>query len=235
MLEMNFEIARHNMIEQQIRPWNVIDPVALDALDAIPRENYVLEGMKESAFSDVELPIGHNQVMLFPKIEAKILQSVQIQKTDNVLEIGTGSGYMTALLAHLADKVCTVEIHEQLSQQAQATLTAESFENITFIVADAAEGFDQNAPYDVIILTGSVPKLPESFKKSLKKGGRLFAVIGTAPVMEATLITRVSSDQYSSEVLFSGVNRLQPLSTILRMKNKMNSFIDKKTLNKFFC
>ncbi|MCU7799981.1 MAG: protein-L-isoaspartate O-methyltransferase [gamma proteobacterium symbiont of Lucinoma myriamae] len=199
---MNFEIARHNMIEQQIRPWNVIDPVTLDALDAIPRENYVLEAMKESAFSDVELPIGHDQVMLFPKIEAKILQSVQVQKTDTVLEIGTGSGYMTALLAHLADKVCTVEIHEQLSLQAQEKLAAEGFDNVTFVVADAAKGFDQNAPYDVIILTGSVPQLPESFKQSLKKGGRLFAVIGTAPVMEATLITRVSSSQYSSEVLF---------------------------------
>lgn len=202
MLEMNFEIARHNMIEQQIRPWNVIDPVTLDALDAVPRENYVLEAMKESAFSDVELPIDQDQVMLCPKIEAKILQSVQVQKTDNVLEIGTGSGYMTALLAHLADKVCTVEIHEQLSQQAQEKLTTEGFDNVTFVVDDAAKGFDQNAPYDVIVLTGSIPQLPESFKQSLKKGGRLFAVIGTAPVMEATLITRVSSSQYAAEVLF---------------------------------
>ena len=202
MLEMNFEIARHNMIEQQIRPWNVIDPMVLDALEAIPRENYVSDEMKESAFSDVELPIGHGQVMLFPKIEAKILQAVQVQKTDNVLEIGTGSGYMTALLAHFADKVCSVEIHDQLSQKAQEKLSKEGFDNVTFVVADAAKGFDQNAPYDVIILTGSVPQLPEGFKQSLKKGGRLFAVIGSAPVMEATLITRVSSSQYSSEILF---------------------------------
>jgi len=202
MLEMNFEIARHNMIEQQIRPWNVIDPVVLDTLEAVPREHYVADELKESAFSDVELPIDQNQVMLFPKIEAKILQSVQLKKTDNVLEIGTGSGYMTALLAHLAHKVCTVEIHQQLSQSAQHKLGAEGFENVTFVVDDAANGFDQYAPYDVIILTGSVPELPESFKKSLAKGGRLFAVTGTSPVMEATLITRVSSSQYSSEVLF---------------------------------
>ncbi len=202
MFEMNFEIARHNMIEQQIRPWNVIDPVVLDVLEAIPRENYVSDKMKESAFSDVELPIGHDQLMLSPKIEAKILQAVQVQKTDNVLEIGTGSGYMTALLAQLADKVCSVEIHEQLSQQAQEKLTGEGFDNVTFVVADAARGFDQNAPYDVIILTGSVPQLPEAYKQSLKKGGRLFAVIGSAPVMEATLITRVSSSQYSTEILF---------------------------------
>ena len=211
MIEMNFETARHNMIEQQIRPWNVIDPVALDTLEAIPRENYVSDDYKKSAFSDVELPIGHNQVMLFPKIEAKILQTVQIQKTDNVLEIGTGSGYMTALLAHLADKVCTVEIHEELSRQAQERLSSEGFDNITFLIGDAVKSVDDTAAgfgdmakgsYDVIILTGSVPRLPEHFKHNLKTGGRLFAVIGTAPVMEATLITRVAADQYSYEALF---------------------------------
>jgi len=202
MIEMNFETARHNMIEQQIRPWNVIDPVALDALESIPRENFVSDAMKESAFSDVELPIGCNQVMLPPKIEAKILQAVQVQESDNVLEIGTGSGYMTAVLAHLADRVTTVEIHDELSQQAEAKVRAEGIDNVNFIVTDAANGFEQNGPFDVIILTGSVPKLPESFKQSLKPGGRLFAVIGTAPVMEATLITRVSSSQYSTEGLF---------------------------------
>ncbi|MCK5666240.1 MAG: protein-L-isoaspartate O-methyltransferase [Thiotrichaceae bacterium] len=213
---MNFEIARHNMIEQQIRPWNVIDPVVLDVLEAIPRENYVPDEMKESAFSDVELPISHDQLMLSPKIEAKILQAVQVQKTDNVLEIGTGSGYMTALLAQLADKVCSVEIHEPLSQQAQEKLTEEGFDNVTFVVADAARGFDQNAPYDVIILTGSVPQLPEAYKQSLKKGGRLFAVIGSAPVMEATLITRVSSSQYSTEILFE--TEIPELENITRDK-----------------
>lgn len=202
MIEMNFETARHNMIEQQIKPWNVIDPVALDALEAIPRENFVSEEFKESAFSDAELPIGHNQVMLCPKIEAKILQAVQVQKTDNILEIGTGSGYMTALLAHLADTVCSVEIHSELSQQAKQKLSAEEFDNVTFVVDDAANGYEQNGPYDVIILTGSVPQLPESFKQSLKPGGRLFAVIGSAPAMEATLITRVSSTQFSYEGLF---------------------------------
>ncbi len=202
MLEMNFEIARHNMIEQQIRPWNVIDPITLEALDVIPRENYVPDTMKRSAFADTQLPIGHNQVMLCPKIEAHILQSLQVQETDSVLEIGTGSGYMTALLAHLADKVCSVEIIESLSQSAQQKLASEGFENITFVVDDAAQGYEQNSPYDVIVITGSVAQLAESFKTSLKKGGRLFAVIGNAPVMEATLITRVSSNQYRTEVLF---------------------------------
>ncbi len=204
MLEMNFETARHNMIEQQIRPWNVIDPVVLDALEAVPREDYVAENFKQSAFSDVELPIGNGQVMLFPKIEAKILQAVQVKKTDNVLEIGTGSGYLTALLAHLADKVCSVEIDEQLSQQAQTKLAAEGFDNISFIVEDGVNGSKAmaNGPYDVIILSGSVTQLPDSFQANLKRKGRIFAVIGTAPVMEATLITRVSNTRFAKEVLF---------------------------------
>lgn len=219
MIEMNFETARHNMIEQQIRPWNVIDPIVLDALEAIPRENYVSKELKESAFSDVELPIGCNQVMLSPKIEAKILQAVQVQKTDKVLEIGTGSGYMTALLAHLADKVCSVEINSELSQQAEQKLSDEGINNVTFVVDDAANGFPHNGPYDVIILTGSLPQLPESFKQSLKPGGRLFAVIGTAPIMEATLITRVSTSQFSYEGLF------ETLIPELENVTRVNSFV----------
>lgn len=206
MFEMNFETARHNMIEQQIRPWNVIDPVALDAIEMIPRENFVPAELRNSAFSDVELPIGCNQVMLFPKIEAKILQSVQIKKTDSVLEIGTGSGYLTALLAHLAEQVCSIEIHEALSIQAQEKLNNEGFDNIKFIIDDASkvitDNSEQNTAYDVIVLTGSVSPLPDKLKQSLKIGGRLFAVIGTSPTMEATLITRVSTTQYSNEVLF---------------------------------
>ena len=202
MNEMNFETARHNMIEQQIRPWNVIDPDALDAIEAIPRENFVSDELKESAFSDVELPIGCNQLMLAPKMEAKILQSTQIKKTDNVLEIGTGSGYLTALLAHLAARVTSVEIHSELSETAAARLQAEGIKNVHFVVDDAANGYGHMNSYDVIVLTGSVPELPESFKQNLKPGGRLFAVIGTAPVMEATLITRISPTQFASEVLF---------------------------------
>ena len=202
MNEMNFETARHNMIEQQIRPWNVIDPAALDAIEAIPRENFVSDELKESAFSDVELPIGCNQLMLPPKIEAKILQSTQIKKTDNVLEIGTGSGYLTALLAHLAARVTSVEIHSELSETAAARLQSEGIKNVHFVVDDAANGYGHMNSYDVIVLTGSVPELPESFKQNLKPGGRLFAVIGTAPVMEATLITRISPTQFASEVLF---------------------------------
>jgi protein-L-isoaspartate(D-aspartate) O-methyltransferase len=219
MIEMNFEIARHNMIEQQIRPWNVIDPIALNALEAIPREDYVSDELKKSAFSDVELPIGCHQVMLSPKIEAKILQAVQIKKTDSVLEIGTGSGYMTALLSHLAKNVCTVEIHNELSQLAEKKLLAEGFDNITFLIDDVTKDFQKNTKqqetYDVIILTGSMPQMPETFKQSLKPGGRLFAVIGTEPLMEAILMTRVSNNQFSHEVLFE--------TTIPALENASNA------------
>ena len=202
MTEMNFETARHNMIEQQIKPWNVIDPIAIDALESIPREDFVADPLKESAFTDCELPIACNQVMLAPKIEAKILQAVQVQKSDAVLEIGTGSGYMTALLAHLAATVRSIEIHKELSQTAEKRMQQAELDNVTFVVDDATQTTTEENTYDVIILTGSMPELPESFKQGLKVNGRLFAVIGTDPIMNATLMTRVSADQFSSEVLF---------------------------------
>ncbi len=219
MMEINFETARHNMIEQQIRPWNVIDPVALEALETIPRENFVADELKEAAFSDVELPIGHGQLMLAPKIEAKILQAVQVKETDKVLEIGTGSGYLTALLAHLADTVITVELYEDLSELARKRVEAEGIKNVRFVVADTANGYSGGGPYDVIVITGSVPELPESFKQSLKIGGRLFAVTGESPVMEAILITRVSEKQFSEQYLFE--TDLQPLEHV----NKKSRFI----------
>lgn len=212
MTEMNFETARHNMIEQQIRPWNVIDQVSLDVMEMIPRENFVTDEYKNVAFSDIELPIGFGQQMLAPKIEGKILQAVQVKKKDKVLEIGTGSGYLTALLASLANEVCSIELHEELSQLAQQRLAAENISNVSYIVADAANGYTQNAPYDVIVLTGSVPSIADEFKNSLAAGGRLFAVVGTGEVMEATLITRASDNTFAEETLFETV--IPPLENI---------------------
>ena len=212
MTEMNFETARHNMIEQQIRPWNVIDQVSLDVMEMVPRENFVADKYKNVAFADLELPIGFGQLMLAPKIEAKILQALQVKKTEYILEIGTGSGYLTALLASLGKQVHTIELHDTLSKLAQQRLAAENITNVTFSVADATHGYNWNRPYNVIVLTGSVPAITDDFKNSLTVGGRLFAVVGSGEVMEATLVTRAADNSFAEEPLFETI--LQPLENI---------------------
>ncbi len=204
------EIARFNMIEQQIRTWEVLDPMVLDVLDRVPRENFVTDSQKGLAFADIELPIGYGQTMLSPKLEGRILQAVAVKKTDKVLVIGTGSGYLTALLASLAKHVDAVEIHPELSAQAQARLDQLKIRNVTLHVADAANGFAAAVPYDVIVFTGSMPLRPVAAEKMLKVGGRLFAVIGEMPIMEATLTQRVSQEAYRHEAIFETC--LPPLS-----------------------
>lgn len=204
------EIARFNMIEQQIRTWEVLDPVVLNVLDSVPRENFVAESQKGLAFADIELPIGFGETMLSPKLEGRILQAVTVKKTDKVLVIGTGSGYLTALFATLAKHVDAVDIHPELSAQAQARLDQLKIRNVSLHVADAANGFSAGAPYDVIVFTGSMPLRPVAAEKILKVGGRLFAVIGEMPIMEATLTQRVSEDAYRHEAIFETC--LPPLS-----------------------
>lgn len=198
----NVSEARFNMIEQQIRTWEVLDPVVLAVLDRVPRENFVAEAQKGLAFADIELPIGQGQTMLSPKVEGRILQAVEVKNTDKVLLVGTGSGYLTALLATLADHVHAVEIHPELSAVAQARLQQQNIHNVTLHVADAANGFAAAAPYDVIIFTGSLPLRPVAAEKMLNVGGRLFAVIGEEPIMAATLTRRVSEDAFRHEAIF---------------------------------
>ena len=198
----NMDQARFNMIEQQIRTWEVLDPVVLAVLDKVPRENFVAESQVGLAFADVELPIGEGQTMLSPKLEGRILQAVGVKKTDKVLVVGTGSGYLTALLATLADHVHAVEIYPELSNTAQYRLQAQSIHNVTLHVADAANGFAQEAPYDVIVFTGSLPLRPVAAEKMLNVGGRLFAVIGEMPIMQATLTQRISADAFRHETIF---------------------------------
>jgi len=213
--QMDFERARFNMVEQQIRPWEVLDQRVLDLLLRVRREDYVPEAYRTLAFADMEIPLGHGEKMLQPKLEARMLQELALKETDRILEVGTGSGYMTALLASLGGHVYSIEIISEFSASAAARLKAHAIENVTLEVGDAARGWDRHSPYDAILLTGSVPILPEAFQKSLKPGGRLMAVIGEAPVMEAQLVTCVSAGIYNSVGLFETCiaplrNALQP-------------------------
>ncbi|MCB5188852.1 protein-L-isoaspartate O-methyltransferase [Methylobacillus caricis] len=201
-MHKDVEQARFNMIEQQIRPWEVLDGSVLDLLGKVPREAFVPEQYRGLAFADLEIPIGFGQTMLSPKMEGRILQALEIKPTDKVLEIGTGSGYLTALLATLAREVHSIEINAELSQSAQLRLAQQQLTNVTLHVGDGAMGWPSNGPYDVIVFTGSLPLLPEQIQQSLHVNGRLFAVIGEAPAMEATMIQRIGADTFRRDILF---------------------------------
>ena len=202
---MNFETARHNMIEQQIRPWDVLDLTVLNLMKEVHREDFVPAEYKTMAFSDFEIPLGKGEFMLPPRLEARFLQALKIQPHETVLEIGTGSGYMTALLAQLALRVFSVDIDQQMSTEAGRKLASHDISNVTLEIGDGASGWDNHAPYDVILLTGSVPKLSENFEQSLNINGRLLAVVGDAPNMEVQRITRLGDDKFKREFLFETV------------------------------
>jgi protein-L-isoaspartate(D-aspartate) O-methyltransferase len=209
------EQARFNMIEQQIRPCDVLEGRILDLLKHVRREHYVPKDMREMAFMDMEIPLGYGASMWQPKLEARTVQELHLTKSDKVLEVGTGSGYLTALLSVLAGHVTSVEIVPELSAMAGQNLQAYRHDNVTLEIGDAARGWGGGTSYDVIVLTGSTPLLPAAFQNSLKIGGRLFAIVGDAPVMEARLITRVAPDTYETvNIMESCVaplqNALQP-------------------------
>lgn len=211
---MDIERARYNMIESQIRTWEVLDQQVLDTLFGIKREEFVPEQYRPLAFVDMEIPIGHGEVMLAPKLEARMLQEVTLRPTDRVLEVGTGSGYMSALLARLSAQVYSVELHPDLSASAAAKLAAHGITNVTNETGDAAQGWSRNAPYDVIVLTGSVPVLPAAFRAQLRPGGRLLAIVGDAPVMTARLTTCVAEGVYNETGLFETC--IAPLRNVLQ-------------------
>ena len=202
---MNLEQARHNMVEQQIRPWEVLDQDILDLLYAVPREEFVPAEYRNLAFSDLEIPLGEGERMWAPKIEARVLQELAIQRSERVLEVGTGSGYLTALLAHRAAQVYTVEIRPALAEFGRANLARNGRDNVTAEVGDGAHGYAKWAPYDVIVLTGSTPLLPQSLLEGLAPGGRLFAVVGDAPAMAARIHTCVAPGTFRSLDLFETV------------------------------
>jgi protein-L-isoaspartate(D-aspartate) O-methyltransferase len=202
MMATHTEQARFNMIAQQIRPAEVLDEHVLEAMMEIPREDFVPEHFKDLAFSDINVEIGHDEVMMKPIMEARLLQALNIQPSDNILEIGTGSGYFTALLARLGSHVQSVEIEPAFLKQAEARLSAHGITNVTLIEGDASHGWKEGGPFDVIAITGSIPILPENFQQQLTVGGRMVVITGTSPVMETLLITRVADDQWERRSLF---------------------------------
>ena len=202
---MNIEQARFNMIEQQIRPWEVLDQKVLDLLFVVKREDFAPPPYRNLAFADLEIPLGSGQVMLAPKIEAKQLQELGIKKTDKVLEIGAGSGYMAALLAAHAEHVVTVECRPELAEFAKQNLQRAGINNVTVEIGDGVNGWSQRGPYDAIVVSGSVPVVPDALLKQLRVGGRMAVVVGEAPVMEAQLITCTAEGVFNTVNLFETV------------------------------
>lgn len=202
------------MVEQQIRPWEVLDQDVLDLLYAVPREEFVPPQYRALAFGDMEIPLGEGERMWAPKIEARVMQALAVQRTERVLEVGTGSGYLTALLAHRAAHVTSLEIRPSLAGFGRANLARHGRPNVTVEVGDAACGYPNGAPYDVIVLTGSTPQLPQSLLDEVAPGGRLFAVVGEAPVMTATILHRAAGGAFRTVELFETL--LAPLVNCVR-------------------
>lgn len=204
MNEMNFERARYNMIEQQIRPWSVLDYHVLDVLGRLPRERFVPSAYRGLAYADIRVPLGHGQTMMPPVVEGRMLQNLDLERDDHVLEIGTGSGYLTACLASLAETVDSVDIHEDFVTSAGDRLRDLGIANVNLATGDASAGWDGGRQYDAIALTGAVPEVPAAFRQALAPGGRLFAIIGDAdqPIMEAVQVVRLGTDEWSTESLF---------------------------------
>jgi protein-L-isoaspartate(D-aspartate) O-methyltransferase len=204
---MDLKQAIFNMVEQQIRPWDVLDPKVLDLFMTVSRHKFVDPSQHKLAYSDIELPIidseNSQQTMLFPKVEGRILQAVDAGEEDSVLEIGTGYGYLTALLASVSKTVTTVEFHQSIQDIAKKNLA--SFKNINYQIGDGATNWDDNNNYDVIVLGGASSKISADYKNKLKLGGRLFTTVGKNPVMVSQVLTRVSNTEWENETLFETV------------------------------
>lgn len=202
---MDIEQARFNMVEQQIRTWEVLDPAVLDLLFTVRREDYVAAEHRSLAFADLELPLPGGERMWQPKLEARVLQELKLRRSESVLEIGTGSGYFTALLAASANDVTSVEIDAELASSARARLARHGFNGVRVEVGDGSRGWGHEL-YDVIVLTGSTPLLPERFPAQLRPNGRVFAIVGEAPAMTARLVawtapgSRVTTDLFETVV-----------------------------------
>lgn len=198
-------VARRNMLDQQIRPWDVTDERVLDIIARTPRDEYVPVQYRDLAYVDMNLPLGHGQVMMSPKLEARLLQALGTRPQDKVLEVGSGSGYVTALLAGLGGRVHSVEIIPELAERAKQTLEAHDVRNATIELGDAARGWPPHGPYDAILVTGSLPLLPDSLREQLTPGGRLVVIVGRAPAMETLRIERLSQHSWETMSLLETV------------------------------
>jgi protein-L-isoaspartate(D-aspartate) O-methyltransferase len=202
MTSLNFDAARTSMILNQMRAWHVHDDRVLDLITRMPRQDYVPATSRNLAYVDMNIPLGHGEVMMTPKTEARLVQELEIDPKDKILEIGTGSGYVTALLANLGRHVVSVEIRPEFTTEAATKLARHGIRNITLEVGDGARGWDRQKPYDVILITGSLPILPEAFRDSLAPGGRMIAIVGQSPVMEVKRIRRLDAHVFTEDSLF---------------------------------
>lgn len=198
---MDIEAARQQMIEQQVRAWEVLDPRVLDVLGTVPRERFAPEGFRELAFADTSIPLPCGQSMLPPKLEGRILQALEVQQGESVLEIGTGSGFFAACLSSLGGLVRSIDLYPELTALASANLRDAGYPGVTVVTADATQWADREQ-YDVVVLTASLPAYDDRFQQMLKIGGRLFAVVGTGAAMEAILVTRAGEREYARQSLF---------------------------------
>ena len=217
---MDFEKARFNMVEQQVRPWDVLNPRVLDVISEIPRENFAPDEYKNLAYVDTRIPLGnykdHQCNMAKPIIEGRILQELDIQDEDLILEIGTGSGYLTACLAKLGRHVDTVDINEELTAMAEKNLQTLGIHNVNLTTGDASKTWEQKRNYDVIVISAAMTSIPDSYKKLLKPNGKMFVVTGEAPVMTAHLVTRTDANKWSVEDLFE--TSIEPMIQPVKQK-----------------
>jgi protein-L-isoaspartate(D-aspartate) O-methyltransferase len=193
------------MVKQQINPWNVFNYDVLASFMDIPRENFVPQAYRHLAFADINIPIGHNQIMMSPTIEAKVVQALNIIKTDKILEIGTGSGYMTALLANNSNHVYSVDIYEDFIKNTDKKLSSLGINNVTLQTVDGIDGWEKHAKYDLIVVTASTPNLKDAWLEQLIVGGSLFVITGNSPIMTASLVTRVKEETYEEVNLFETI------------------------------
>ena len=201
-MSMNFEQARFNMVEQQVRTWEVLDGRVLELLETTHREDFVPVRYRKMAFTDMAIPLDHDQTMMKPVVEGRLLQALELKPDETVLEIGTGSGFITACLAQLAKRVVTVDIHEQFSKEAEAKLKEKDIHNVEFETGDVMTGWQPEQAHDVLVVTGSVQDIPDHFRGWVNPNGRMFVVCGEAPAMEAKLLTKLNATEWREESLF---------------------------------